>query len=155
MSRARWLSNSCLKSAIPLLVLFSMVGCDQFHDPPNSSPPAPVTVITTPVTISPFLIDVTEAKIRRSTAFRLDGDLRPVWTVTGRLRNLSSIEIKSVSLKIGIFKKSDSEVVDEAILVIDMDLLPSGIGSFSRDIQILPPESPWGWSCEPIKVIQK
>ena len=137
-----------------LAALLLLSGCDMFQDAPKSPPPA-AKVIASPPTVSPFFIDVVEGKLQRSSAFRIDGDLRPVWIVTGRVRNLSDVEIKSFSLKIDILSKPSSDLVDEAILVVDTDILPGAVGSFSREIQILPPKTPWEWTCDPIKAVPK
>ncbi len=143
-----WKARTCL------LALIFVIGCDQYKEAPKPLPPTPA-ISAPPATIDPLLIELVEGNMRRSTAFRIDGDLRPVWTVSGRIRNHSSSELKSVSLKIQIQAKSTADVVDENVLVVDTEIPPGSISSFSRDIQIMPPDIPWAWNYHAVKAIAK
>jgi hypothetical protein len=138
---------------LPLTLLF-VLGCDQLQDAPKTPPVVPIKVLP-PVTINPDLIDVFDGRVQRSKAFRIDGDLRPIWIVTGRIRNHSDKEIKSVTLRIDITPKSTAQVVDETTLTIDIDILPYAVGSFSRDIQMMPPNTDWDWTYGVINVDPK
>lgn len=91
----------------------------------------------------------------RSKAFRLDGDLRPIWVVSGRIRNNSETAVKSVSIAVRIYSKPSLTLMDESILTIDIDIVPHAVGSFSRDVQLLPPNTPWGWGWDIVKAIPK
>ena len=91
----------------------------------------------------------------RSKTFRLDGDLRPFWIVSGRIRNHSALELRNVTFKISINSRATSSEVDTANLAIDTDILPGSIGSFSREIQILPPNGGWDWSYAVIRAVPK
>jgi len=122
-----------------------------------AAPPAPAPAA--PPAIKPFMIYPFDMTMRRSSAFRIDGDLRPIWNVSGRIRNNSDVDVKSVSIRIEVTQKAidklgnaTNSVVDSATLVIDMDIPADSVGSFSRTIQLMPPpDAKWTWNYDVIK----
>ena len=84
--------------------------------------------------------------MERSKSFRIDGDLRPIWIVSGRITNYSPDELKSVTIQIEILKKSDQSSVDQASITVDADIPSVATVGFSREVQLLPPDVPWNWS---------
>ena len=149
------LSRITLKSGFLAAVLVLTFGCDQFRDAPPSSPAQVVNKAPVPVTIDPSSLELFDGEMRKSTAFRLSGDLRPIWIVSGRIRNNSSSEVGSVTIRISINATSTQDQFDGATLAIDTDIPPGSVGSFSREIQIMPPAVPWGWSYDIVKVTAK
>lgn len=137
-----------------LAVLLLVVGCDQFQDAAKAPPPAPVAN-SAPATINPQLIEIFDGEMRKSSAFRLSGDLRPIWIVSGRIRNNSSSELGHVTVRINVTGKATSDQFDGATLKIDTDIPPGSVGSFTRDIQIMPPTVPWAWSYDIVKAVPK
>jgi hypothetical protein len=135
-------------------ILCVLVACGPVQDTAPKSIPAN-TAKATPTTINPQLIELVDGKMERSKAFRIDGDLRPIWTVSGRIKNWSPWDIKSVTIRIDISSRGSSQVVDQATLQIDADIPSESIGSFSREIQILPPNTAWQWSYEVVNVVPK
>ena len=134
------------------LALLLIAGCGPVQD--TAPTPVPTsTASTSPATINPELIELVDGQMERSKTFRLDGDLRPFWVVSGRIKNESSRELKSVIIRIDVTSRASSQVVDQATLQIDTDIFSGSIGSFRREIQILPPDAGWDWSYEVIKAV--
>src|ERR1700722_17832298 len=75
-----------------------------------------------PPTLKTYMIYPFDMTMRRSSAFRIDGDLRPIWNVSGRIRNNSDVEVKSVSIRIEVTEKATERVVDAATLVVNVDI---------------------------------
>jgi muconolactone delta-isomerase len=138
-----------------LAILISIIGCDQVQDTPKAPMPAPAMAVV-PATIDRDLVKLSDPKIERSKAFRIDGDLRPIWIVSGRIRNLSDIDIKSVSISVRVESRPPHfDLLDESILKIDVDIPAHSIASFSRDVQLLPPSIPWQWAWSVEKAVPK
>jgi hypothetical protein len=136
------------------LALLSMLACDQVQEAPKA--PVPATAeIKTPAKIDTDLIGTFDMTMKRSTAFRMDGDLRPIWIVSGRIRNLSDVEVKSVSIRIEIDLKGEPTSVDSTILTVDTEIQPHSVGSFSRSIQLMPPDKAWEWDYNVVKAVAK
>jgi hypothetical protein len=120
--------------------------------------PDPVEKVAAPQAAAPvappalktYMIYPFDMTMRRSSAFRIDGDLRPIWNVSGRIRNNSDVEVKSVSIRIQVTEKATDRVVDAATLVIDISIPPDSVGSFSRTVQLMPPETQWNWNYDVI-----
>jgi hypothetical protein len=139
-----------------LTILIPMIGCDQMQDTPKAPTPTPApSMAVVPPTIDRALVKLFDPKIERSKAFRIDGDLRPIWIVSGRIRNLSDIDIKSVSISVRVESRSPFALLDESILTIDTDIPAHSITSFSRDVQLLPPNVPWQWAWSVDKAVPK
>lgn len=139
-----------------LAVLLPVSACDQLKETPKETLQAPTPAVSqAPTVINPQLVDLVDGTLRRSSGFKMSGDLRPIWIVSGRIENFSPVELKSVSIKIEMGSKSPPKIVDDAVLVVDTDILPGDIGSFSRDIQLLPPDTAWEWSWSVIKAVPK
>jgi len=140
-----------------LFGLLSMIGCEP-DQPAARQEPAPVTSPATaaPALINPELIELTDGSMRRSKTFSVNGDLRPFWLVSGRLKNESSSELKSVTIRITVTSKASSEVIDGATLQIDTDIPSGAVGSFAREIQLMPPDTGgWDWTYDIIKAVPK
>jgi hypothetical protein len=148
--------NRAAKSVGVLAVLLFIFGCDQFQDTSKTATPAPVPVENKPpATINPELVELFDGVMQRSTAIQLSGDLRPIWIVSGRIRNNSFSELASVSIQINITSRSTSETVDGAVLVVDTDIPSGSVGSFSREVHILPPNGGFDWTYEITKAVPK
>jgi hypothetical protein len=137
-----------------ILALLLIVGCGPVEDTPPKPVPTKEASVS-PATINPQLIELVDRKMQRSKTFRLDGDLRPFWIVSGRINNYSPVELKSVTIRIDVTSRASSQVVDQATLQIDTEIPSGSIGSFSREIQILPPDTGWDWSYDVVKVVPK
>jgi len=132
-------------------------GCDtaQRDNASTKSEPAPTSTTETKRTeaaeIWPKQIEVFDASMRRSDTRMMTGDLRPIWVVSGRIKNNSPQQLAEVLLRITVVKRGTVEPVDEADLRLDTDIAPLGVSSFSRNVQLLPPQQAWEWDLEVIK----
>ena len=113
-----------------------------------AAPPAAAPVAVP--TIKPYMIYPFDMTMQRSKVFRTDGDLRPFWLISGRIENNSDVEVKKVSIRIQVTDKATDRVVDTATLVIDIEIPSGSVGSFSRSIQLMPPNGQWGWNYDVI-----
>ncbi len=142
----------------------------QYENQPRGSGPYPLEKVAAtpapapvaPPAIKPFMIYPFDMTMRRSDAFRIDGDLRPIWIVSGRIRNNSEVEVKSISIRIEVTHKaidklgnSTNGVVDATTLIINMDIPADSVGSFSRTVQLMPPAGSWDWNYDVIKAEPK
>jgi hypothetical protein len=142
-----------LKWSAAFALLF-IAGCGPVED----APPKPVPTneaSASPAAINPALIALVDGTMERSKTFRIDGDLRPFWIVSGRIENHSDMELERVTFRISINSKASSTAVDTATFVVDTDIPPHSTGSFKREIQILPPSSAWGWSYAVVEAVSK
>jgi len=136
------------------LVVLCALGCDQLQETQKAATPTKAE-IKMPVPIDSDLIDPFDMTMKRSTAFRMDGDLRPIWIVSGRIRNRSDVEVKSVSIHIEIDLKGTYTSVDSTVLTLETEIQPHSVGSFSRSIQLMPPNDAWEWKYDVVKAIPK
>jgi len=131
----------------------------QYENQPRAPEPNPVEKVVAPpaaATVAPpaiksYMIYPFDMTMRRSSAFRIDGDLRPIWNISGRIRNNSDVEVKSISIRIQVTEKATEKVVDAAMLVIDTDIPPDSVSSFSRTVQLMPPDTQWNWNYDVVK----
>lgn len=139
-------------------VVFAM-GCEPAQSP-KKQPPTPEQQAVFKAAVESMRLKssifIEDGVLHRSSTRSLSGDLRPFWTVSGRLKNISLTDVQSVTLRIEIHKGTyEGAVVDSADLVID-SLIPAGaMTSFSRDIQIMPPDGNWEWNYLVMKAVPK
>jgi hypothetical protein len=133
------------------LAMLTLGGCDDLASnsratkPQAPSPTASVQPISPP-TISPSQLELFDGSLQRLAERALTGDLRPFWLVSGRIRNNSSKMLSEVRIRIYInLRGKPGDVEDEAVIDIPTDISPASVGSFSRKIQLLPPQEAWEW----------
>lgn len=134
-------------------VLLLIAACGPVQD----TPPRPASTVAgpAPAVVDPNSIYLFDGNMERSSAFRLEGDLRPLWIVSGRIRNDSATELKSVTVKISIISSASSNELDTAQLTVDSDIPPGSVVSFKRGVQLLPPSSGWRWSWTVTEAVPK
>jgi len=151
---------SVLGRAIPIVLLLVLVlcGCDHLDKNATVTGSAPASstalakAIAPPAAIPAEQIEMFDMVMQRSDARVLTGDLRPFWIVSGRIRNNSGEHLSKLQLRIYIKARGNTEEVqDEANLHLEADVSPGGVGSFSRNIQILPPQKAWDWTYEVVE----
>ena len=146
-------------SAIVLLMSLLFIGCDYVDKNTNTNPApqpsTPPTQAAVPVKIPVQQIELFDASMRRSNQIALSGDLRPYWIVSGHIRNNSGEYLSDLQLRVYIHVRGSTEAQDEANLHIETDISPGSVGSFSREIQILPPQKAWDWSYEVVEARAK
>jgi hypothetical protein len=130
------------------------VDCGPVQDTPPKSTPT-IAASASSAAIDPALIELIDGNMERSKTFRIDGDLRPFWVVSGRIENHSEMELKRVTLRVSINSKASSRQVDTATFTVDTDVPPYSIASFKREIQILPPTGAWGWTYAVVEAVPK
>jgi hypothetical protein len=93
------------------------------------------------------LIGLTMSKSRAFIA--TGGDLRPLWTVRGRIKNHTApaVSIKEIRLHIRIYDAAGEEA-DSALLTVRTLIPPQDTVSFEENIQVMPPDGKWSWMCD-------
>jgi hypothetical protein len=140
-----------LRRAILLVVLIrAWGGCDYLDKKTTIGPESPASSKAQPAAPIPVdQVELFDTVMQHSDERMLTGDLRPVWIVSGRIRNNSMEYLGELHLRIHITPRgSTDEVLDEANLVIETDISPGSAESVSRKIQILPPQKAWEWTYE-------
>jgi len=77
------------------------------------------------------------------------GDLRPLWTASGRITNLSTSTVTSVRLKLIASERANGHDLDTAIVPIQQVIPPAATVSFRREVQLMLPSRGWAWMCLP------
>jgi len=94
------------------------------------------------------LFDLTMVK---SSAYRLSGDLRPIYIVSGRIKNATGFTVKDVQIQVHIIRKAGGLEVDSSRLTVGTPIPALETISFRQEIQIQPSQSAWEWTYEPIE----
>jgi hypothetical protein len=146
--------TSSILGPIFVLLLVLLIGCDDV-DKTTSTDPQPVTssapatpTTPAPATIPQEQIELFDGSMARSNERILTGDLRPLWIVSGRIRNYSGEDLAHLRLQVHIFERrneGNGTLRDEANLDLETDIPAGGVGSFSRQVQLLPPPKAWDW----------
>lgn len=128
-------------------------GCNRVPDQ-DKTPAAQDTTKASQLTtaIEPYRIDLFDMVMARSRAYKVSGDLRPIWIVSGRLRNNTALAIGHVRLHISLIDKRTNSEVDGSDLDLVTNIRPWSVGSFSQEVQVLPPNKPWYWKSEAVHV---
>lgn len=137
----------CLLAIV--LSLLVLGGCDadksafgMSTDPPAWTPPPRPPIVEKPI-ISPDQIHLSHVEIQRTNWIGLTDDPRPVWIVSGHIRNDSDKCLDGLQLH--FFFKNGKSKVRRAETYLDLDnyVSPSGEDSFSSRIQLPPPKKGW------------
>jgi hypothetical protein len=146
-------SISCSASVL-LVILMVLTGCEDLDKKTTATSSQPVNTTTTakpttPATIPPEKIELFDGVMRRSNDRVVTGDLmRPLWIVSGRIRNYSGEDLAHLQLQIHIFQRrneGNGTLRDEASLDFETDIPAGTVGAFSRQVQLLPPQNAWDW----------
>jgi hypothetical protein len=76
------------------------------------------------------LFDLTMAK---SSAYRLSGDLRPIYIVSRNIKNLTEFTIKDAEIQVRILRKTDGLEIDSNRFVVSTTIPPAETISFRGD----------------------
>ena len=142
------------------IVVFIMVGAFaiQFYKErwskkqavPVPSLPTKKADITSFVPIS--AVDLLDGQMERANMVPVSGDLRPVWTVQGRVHNGSAAVIANLTVRVTMFDSLDN-AVDSANIELKGEIGPGTVQAFSRQVQLLPPKNgKFNWSWEVVDV---
>ncbi len=143
--------------AVIVLTLMSLRSDRQSQSQPqrNTAEPAndAASVRTSPKVAAPSSLtdpstqlDLFDLVMVKSPEIPLNGDLRPIWTVSGRIRNLTTFSIKGVQIQVHILYKSNSLEADSARFEVNTPIPPLETIAFKQDIQVQPPKEKWGWT---------
>jgi len=145
-----------LLSACIVLALLPLPDCDDFSKEAKTGAPPVVKVEPAPThreltatEISTYVSDSGEWTLEPSKTFRVEGDLRPFWIVTGRITNSAGYDIGSVRVRLTAYDKSAAEntVLDTADF--DVQDIPSlGTKAFRRDVQLMIHRGHFRWNYE-------
>jgi hypothetical protein len=78
-------------------------------------------------------------------------DLRPLYPVTGRIRNNSTFTARSLRVRISVLDTTMKEV-DGTELDIKTPIPPGSVRAFDQQIQIMPPGGKWTWNYDVVSV---
>jgi hypothetical protein len=140
--------------------ILPMVGCDDIAKefgyapvkaaapPIAKAEPAPIQQELTGAEISMYL-DGEQWTLEPSKAFKIDGDLRPIWIVTGRIKNNFRDDIKSVRVRLVAYDKSEANdtVLDTADFDVE-DIPALEARAFRRDVQLMIYQGKFRWNYE-------
>ncbi len=151
---------SIVCATILLLISLPFNGCDSLDKNTRTTSPEPQSLTApkkppTPASISPEQIELFDVTMQRLDQTALAGDLRPFWKVSGRIRNNSREYLGSLLLRIYVTERGRTQIQDEANLHLETDISAGSVGSFSRQIQLLPPQKAWSWTYEVVEAHAK
>ena len=136
---------------VAFALLLSLTGCE-----PSSTPVVPAPAPHPQALAHPNTqLILFDAAMVRSRSRMLEGDLRPIWVVSGRLENHTQYFIDEVWVEVTLYNTQTGEQADSSVIKMDHLRLPpnNSVVAFSRSIQILPPSVGWGWHYEIIQAL--
>jgi hypothetical protein len=92
-------------------------------------------------------LEIFDTEMVLTNAIPTRADQRPVYKVSGRIRNHMMYPVDEVWLKIDLYDAISGTNADSALVKLENLGLEGNdsVVSFSRTIQILPPKTTWGW----------
>jgi len=81
----------------------------------------------------------------------MGGDLRPIWRVSGRVRNICPREMTNVTFLIQVLKKSDAEQLDTAEFTLNGSIAPNATRGIEENVRLRMATKGWTWSAVPIR----
>ena len=136
---------------VAFALLLSLTGCE-----PSSTPVVPAPAPHPQALAHPNTqLILFDAAMVRSRSRMLEGDLRPIWVVSGRLENHTQYYIDEVWVEVTLYNTQTGKQADSSVIKMDHLRLPpnNSVVAFSRSIQILPPSAGWGWHYEIIHAL--
>lgn len=146
-----------LPGVILILALSVLAGCDLTPREQTQSQPR-TTAVPAPKPTAPTEMSTDEAQTdlqlsdlllgsKTQVISSTNGDLRPLWIVSGRITNVSGSTVTSVRLKLIASEKASGHDLDTAILPIQQNIPPNATVSFRREVQLMLPDRGWAWTC--------
>lgn len=86
-----------------------------------------------------------------SAVVPMTGDLRPLWRVSGRVRNRCPNQFSDVTYLIHIYRKNTIEELDSTELIISGTIEPDSTRGFEQTVHLRINEPKWEWNLYPIK----
>jgi hypothetical protein len=75
-------------------------------------------------------------------------DLRPYWTVTGRIQNQTMFPMRNVRLQAHMVERDTNVEADSTVFELSQEIPANSTVSFAQAIQIQPPAGHlWRWEC--------
>jgi hypothetical protein len=92
-------------------------------------------------------LDIFDVAMRPTTVISRRADQRPIYLVTGRIKNRTLYQVDEVWIDLNIYDTATGGMVDSAVVKLeDLGLSGNdGVISFSRTVQVLPPPK-WGFN---------
>lgn len=137
--------------AFLVLIFLQSSSCDYLDKNTTTTNPESQTLPQKPPkapAIAPEQIELFDTVMQRLDERALTGDLRPFWKISGRIRNNSDQRLGGLLLRVYVIERGGTEIQDEVNLRLETDISSRSVGSFSRQIQLLPPQKPWSWNYE-------
>jgi hypothetical protein len=76
-------------------------------------------------------------------------DLRPVWVVSGRVRNVCQTDLSDLSFRIEVSRKKTGELLDTAEILLKGTAFASTTRGFVQNVQLRIPSPDWTWDMTP------
>jgi hypothetical protein len=121
-----------------IVVLLPLFGCDQNKLIPQKTavvPQTPTDRELSPEEIKIRLEGGTDT-IEPSSSRTVSGDLRPLWIVTGKVRNATSPTVKTVKIRIIAYDSKTHDALDTADIEVD-DIQPQTTKAFRREVPLM------------------
>ena len=78
------------------------------------------------------------------------GDLRPVWTISGRVRNSCPSDFSDLILRVEAFRKNTDEQLDSAEVVLHGTTSAFSTRGFVQNVQLRIPRPDYDWNMTPV-----
>jgi hypothetical protein len=126
------------------LVFLSVIGiaaCDTLSPPPQSTPPKPQPVAPTTQELTADQIQGCihggSDTLARSPAFKMSGDIRPLWIITGKVQNDCAYDLKTVTIRAIIYSKGHlGDTLDTADFTVD-NVPAHNVRGYRQEIQLM------------------
>ena len=147
------------KLALSLLLVLPMYGCDAGGRTEQSSK-APARKIdvksqesdgreNVTSVIQSCLVFLPDTTLSRSSSVPITGDLRPLWRVSGRVRNNCQREISDITFFIVAYKKDSFEQLDASELTLKGTIAAASTRGIEENVHLRIAVRDWGWNIYP------
>ena len=132
-----------------------MCGCE--HAPQTQPPPPhPRPAVNDQQSVQEMLktcleIDPPDTSLVRASSVPVTGDLRPLWRVSGRVRNKCPNEFYDVEYLIHVYRKNAIVELDSTELIISGTIAANSTRGFEQTVHLRINEQNWDWFLYPIK----
>ena len=103
-------------------------------------PKPPTQTNKAPLTISVDQIQLTDMVMEGTDLVAVGDDRRPVWILSGRIKNNSSEYLSNLRLQIYFKSRAGGAIPDVANLDLETTISPHSVGAFSTRIQMRSPQ---------------
>jgi C4-dicarboxylate transporter len=112
----------------------------------NAAPVASPVAPDSNLLIDTSQISLFDMRMEKSAKFSISGDLRPIWTVNGRIKNDSAMDLKEVKIEVDLFTLKTMERIDSAFITVSSFVPAMGVTAFRQEIHLQPGREPSTWS---------